>query len=72
MTYSRGMTITREQLAEGLKGQNVADIHAKTGLSIKTLYRIRSGGKKPSFETLQRLIEAGAANPKRKPAKTTA
>ena len=62
--------MTREQLSEWLKLQNVEALKASTGLSAKTLYRIRSGGKPPSFDTLQRLIKAGAKPVK--PAKATA
>ena len=64
--------MTREQLAEWLKQQNVEAVKAETGLSIKTLYRIRSGGKPPSFDTLQKLIKAGAKPVQRKPAKAAA
>ena len=52
--------MTREQLADWLKLQNVESLKASTGLSTKTLYRIRSGGKPPSFDTLQKLLKAGA------------
>ena len=52
--------MTREQLSIWLRQQNVEDIKAKTGISTKTLYRIRSGGKAPRFDTLQKLIQAGA------------
>ena len=64
--------MTREQLAEWLKQQNVEAVKAKTGLSIKTLYRIRSGGKPPRFDTLQKLIKAGAKPVQSKPAKVAA
>ncbi len=66
------MPISREQLAEWLQRQNVAALKERTGLSIKTLYRLRSGGKQPSFGTLQKLIDAGALvddKPARKRAK---
>ena len=52
--------MTREKLAEWLKTQNVEALKAVTGLSVKTLYRIRSGRKNPSYGTLQKLIKAGA------------
>ncbi len=69
------MPISREQLAEWLQQQNVAALKERTGLSIKTIYRLRSGGKLPSFDTLQKLIKAGAMGeqkPARKRAKAAA
>ena len=52
--------MNREQLSDWLKTQNMEALKVVTGLSTKTLYRIRSGLKNPSYGTLQKLIKAGA------------
>ena len=55
-----GVMLTREQLAEWLQTQNVEALAGLTGLSSKTIYRLRWGKTKPSYSTLELLLQAGA------------
>lgn len=60
-----GMKIpTKDEMAQMLAGLNVADVAKASGLSEKTIYRLRWKQTRPSLETLERL---SAALPKRKP-----
>jgi DNA-binding phage protein len=57
---------TREQLAEALRGVNVAKLARHTGIAEKTIYRLRNGANDPTLGTAERLI-AGAAEIKQVP-----
>ena len=59
--------LKREQLAEWLQMQNVEALATQTGLSSKTIYRLRRGKTRPSYQTMELLMQAGAkAAPKRR------
>lgn len=66
-----GRMLTRQQLAAWLQTQNVEALATVTGLSSKTIYRLRWGKTRPSYETLELLMQAGAKAAPR-PRKTAA
>lgn len=52
--------LKRDQLAAWLQTQNVEALASLTGLSSKTIYRLRRGKTRPSYQTMELLIQAGA------------
>ena len=72
--------VTPEQLAELLRGVNVAEVAKAANVSTKTVYRLRqydpAGDWAPNFSTVRDLAAAvrqiKAAPAKRKPAKAAA
>jgi DNA-binding phage protein len=67
--------VTPEQLAELLRGVNVAEVAKAANVSTKTVYRLRHQSNLPNMQTVQKLLDAiKATKParKRKPAATAA
>lgn len=50
--------ITRDQLAELLRQCNVEDVARESGVSIKTIYRLRHRANAPTLDTVEKLVEA--------------
>ncbi len=64
--------LTKTELAEALKGVNVAELAKAADVSTKTIYRYRSGTEhSPNLETVTRLL-AAAKTLRRKGAKVAA
>lgn len=59
MTYTRAM-VTRIELAELLKSVPVGDVVRESGVSQKTVYRLRHVKHAPTLDTVQRLLDAVA------------
>ncbi len=58
--------MTKAKIAEALEGINVVDLSKLSGVSVKTIYRYRSGTKHdPRLGTVSRLLEAAKRLPKR-------
>lgn len=51
--------MNRDQLAEWLHKQNVRDLSLKSGVSVKTIYRLRHKKNMPNLATVERLVSAG-------------
>lgn len=63
--------VTPEQLAELLRGVNVAEVAKAANVSTKTVYRLRHQSNPPNMKTVQKLLDAiKATKParRRKPA----
>lgn len=50
--------VTRDQLAELLKTVNVEAVSRESGLSIKTIYRLRNRQNAPTLDTVEKLLAA--------------
>jgi DNA-binding phage protein len=48
--------ITCAQLAEALKGVNVAELARHTGIAEKTIYRLRHQANDPTLGTVEKLL----------------
>ena len=58
LTYNARM-VTREELGEILRKVNVEDVSKKSGVSTKTIYRLRQGSRHmPNLATVLRLLDA--------------
>ena len=66
--------VTSKQLADMLRAVNVAEVAKASGVSTKTIYRIRQRPDEysPTLETAGKLLDAIKASGKRKPAKVAA
>lgn len=66
--------VTPEQLAELLRGVNVAEVARAANVSTKTIYRLRQEKHAPNMATVRKLLDAIKASkkPVRKPAKASA
>lgn len=59
--------VTPKQLAEMLQQVNVGEVAKATGLSTKTIYRLRNQEHAPNLETVLKLLDAIKASKPRKP-----
>lgn len=68
--------LNRQQLAELLQSVNVREVADLSGISEKTIYRLRHQANSPNLETIERLQAACFAwrskQPKRAPARMKA
>lgn len=68
--------VTPEQLAELLRGVNVAEVAKAANVSTKTVYRLRHQSNLPNMQTVQKLLDAIKATKqparRRKPAQEAA
>lgn len=55
MSYTCYMT-TRQQLSALLRAVNVEALHAASGVSTKTIYRLRNDANAPNLATVERLL----------------
>lgn len=57
VTHNRAM-VTRSELAEMLKAVRVDDVVRESGVSQKTVYRLRHVKHAPTLDTVERLLGA--------------
>lgn len=50
--------LTKEELAAALQKVNVADVARRTGLTTKTIYRLRHAAHEPRLDTVQDILRA--------------
>jgi hypothetical protein len=50
--------LTRDQLADMLRTVNVEALSAESGVSVKTIYRLRHKKHSPNLETVELLLPA--------------
>ncbi len=50
--------MNRDQLAELLRTVNVDDLHRESGISTKTIYRLRNKENAPTLDTVEALVAA--------------
>lgn len=50
--------VTRVELADKLKRVNVADVARESGVSVKTVYRLRHQAHAPTLDTVAKLLDA--------------
>ena len=61
MSYDRRM-VTKEQIADMLKGLSATELARRSGVTERTIYRLRSpGGPSPTLDTVQRVIDAATS-----------
>lgn len=50
--------MTRDQLAELLRSVDVQALHRESGVSTKTIYRLRAKENAPTLDTVEALVSA--------------
>lgn len=50
--------LTKAQLADMLAGVNVEDVARESGVSVKTVYRLRHQRHSPTLDTVEKLLDA--------------
>lgn len=64
--------MTRDQLAELLSSVSVEEVSKKSGLSTKTIYRLRHKQHAPTLDTVEKIVSAVSALTKPRRAKAGA
>ena len=50
--------LTRDELADLLKGANVRAVAKEAGVATKTIYRLRHRAHSPTLDTVERIVAA--------------